>query len=116
MSKAQQARAARLPPGGVPRWVRVYDNEGETIDRYTVVFTGNYAGHPRGSHNILAMSGAPFHPQGFCQHAEGTDTSVGRWPPAIGRRNHLGRRIRFEDLPEDCRLAVMRDYREVWGL
>lgn len=119
MTKTQQARKQRLMPGGIPRYVRCYDNGDTpeaTVDRYTAVFIGRYSGHPHGNHEILAMSGAPFHPQGFCQHTEGTDTLNGKWPPAIGRKNHLGVRIPFMMLPEPCRRVVLEDYRELWGL
>lgn len=34
--------------------------------------------------------------------------------PAIGRKCHLGRRIRFQDLPADCQKLVLSDYREIW--
>jgi hypothetical protein len=39
--------------------VEVWDNGGQTIDRYTVVRDGM----------VFAMNDAPFHPQGFCQFA-----------------------------------------------
>ena len=115
----KQKRAERLMPNGLPRWIRVYDNGGETADRYTVVFTGLRTGW----HQLLSMSGAPFHPQGVCLSSEietykRVDTPQG-WelPPAIGRKHPaLGRRIRFEDLPEDCRTVVLRDYRELWNI
>jgi hypothetical protein len=77
----------------------IYDNEGMSIDRYTVYFT-----HPKdwgiiqpGLYPYVAMSGAPFHPQGFCQHGEGF----------LGKHN--GKRIKFENLPEDCQRAARRD-------
>lgn len=77
----------------------IYDNGGLSIDRYTV-----YYSNPREwgiiklrVYPFVAMSGAPFHPQGFCQHGEGM----------IGPHN--GKRIKFEDLPKDCQEAVRRD-------
>ena len=33
MTKQATQRAERLAPGGIPRYMRVYDNGGETIDR-----------------------------------------------------------------------------------
>jgi hypothetical protein len=119
MTKAQQARKARLLPNGIPRWIRVYDNGGETIDRYTAVFTGRYTHNTEGEHWVLGMNAAPFHPQGFGQHSGYPyiiDNVDGKWPPALGRRNHLGKRIRFEDLPQDCQRAVMQDYTYLWDL
>lgn len=38
------------------------------------------------------------------------------FPAAMGRKNHLGRRIPFAELPEDCRKLVMQDYLELWDL
>ena len=116
-------RTESLIPGGVPRYVRCYDNGGETADRYTVCFTGRSAVE-RSPGNApeypyRAMSAHPFHPQGFGQwgsvRGAPCDTVKG-WPPAMARRCRLGKRIPFADLPEDCRKLVARDYREIWGL
>ncbi len=114
-----------LMPAGVPRWVRYYDNEGRSADRYTAVFTGRQAAMSGGGrvpdqYPYLAMSGSPFHPQGVGMHGH-TDYSPcdalgGKWPPAIGRKNHLGTRIKFEDLPPDCQRLVMGDYMAIWKL
>jgi hypothetical protein len=104
----QQDRLYRLMPSGVPRYVRCYDNGGETADRYTVVYTGRYRG--RGGCFYLGMNAAPFHPQGIGQHGE-SDRPIDR--PSYG---HLGKRIAFEELPPDCQKAVLQDYRELWDL
>jgi len=113
------ARATRLLPNGIPRWVRVYDNGGETIDRYTVVYTGRYAQKTGGEHWVLGMNGAPYHPQGVGMHSSHTgmvDALGGKWSPKIGRKCHLGVRVRFEDLPEDCQRAALSDYCYLWDL
>jgi hypothetical protein len=126
-----KARAAKFAPGGVPRWLRVYDNGGVdaedgSVDRYTVVFTGRYdkgEGRYKEFH-YLAMSGAPFHPQGVGIHGstqyQPADTIKAgggwNWPPALGRKCHLGKRIRFEDLPDDCQTCALQDYCELWTL
>ena len=112
-------------PGGVPRYVRCYDNGGKTADRYTVCFTGRKAAsHSPGARSqwpYLAMDGRPFHPQGFGQHGfsydRPCDVRGGAWGGVpIGRRCHLGKRITFNQLPPDCRKMVKRDYKEIWGL
>lgn len=123
-------RSARLMPGGIPRYVRCYDNDGETADRFTVCFTGK-AGVERApgyatEYSYRAMSADPFHPQGFGMWGstknQPTDTMGEKpghwyWPPAMGRKcRHLGKRIPFAELPEDCRKLVLRDYREIWRL
>ena len=124
-----ETREQRLLPGGVPRWIRCYDNGGTddpngSIDRYTVVFTGRFKkwGMPgRGVEwPYLAMDSRPMHPQGFGQHGVTNggpaDTLRGERPPAIGRKGYLGRRIAFADLPPDCRTVALSDYRCIWGL
>lgn len=113
------ARAARLMPNGVPRYIRCYDNGGSTLDRYTVVFTGRYAGKARSWVQFVSMSALPYHPQGIGQHGEmdhQIDTNRFGFAPAIGRTCHLGRRIIFQDLPNDCKCLVISDYQELWGL
>lgn len=121
-------RWSRLMPEMVPRWTRAYDNGGTdaggSIDRYTVVFTGRAAADKlQGCPNqwpYLAMNSAPFHPQGFGQHGHSNHqpcdvVEQGR-APAVGRKNHLGTRINFTDLPADCRRLVISDYMEIWRL
>lgn len=123
-------RLASLVPGGVPKYVRCYDNGGDpeaggSSDRYTVVFSGAACAKAcGGEHPYRAMSGAPFHPLGiglWCSDRNRPVDTYGKdrkyaWPPAIGRKCFLGTRIRFEDLPEDCRRLVMEDYLDVWNL
>ena len=73
-----------------------------------------------GGVDVLISNAAPFHPQGFGQHGESdtrpVDRSAAGWPPSVGRRCHLGVRIKFSDLPEDCRTCALRDYKYYWGL
>lgn len=75
--------------------IRCYDNGGKTYDRYTVI----YMDEPdeRGLFSSVGMSEHPFAPCGFGQH--------GLALPGP----HLGKRIKFEDLPEDCQKLVKRD-------
>jgi hypothetical protein len=103
------ARIARVPQfvkDGAPRKVRVYDNGGRSADRYTVVYSGNY-----GSYLYLGMNSAPFHPQGIGMHGEGKHGPIDR--PTYG---HLGKKIKYADLPPDCRRAVLEDYADIWRL
>ena len=108
-------RVRRLMPDGVPRYVRCYDDDGGSGDRYTVVYTGNYRGKG-GVCRYVVMSALPFHPQGIGMHGESREPIEGKRPPAIGNKCHLGRRIPFLDLPDDCRSLVIRDYKELWSL
>ena len=105
-----ESRSERLLPGGVPRYIRCYDNGGESFDRYTVVFTGRYRKKTGGEFWDLGMSANPFHPQGFGQH--GSNREQIDWPTY----GHLGKKIKFQDLPEDCQKLVMDDYRYLWDL
>jgi len=110
VSPAQRsARCRRFMPGGLPKYVRCYDNN-RTVDRYTVVFTGRYRRAKDDEFIHLGMSEHPFHPQGFGQHGSSRD-QIDR-----PRSGHLGRRIKFEDLPADCRQCVRQTYRELWDL
>ena len=112
-------RTNALLPNGIPRYVRCYDNGGETLDRYTVCYTGHY--RKRGDWwDYVAMSANPYYPQGVGRHGQSEfrqiDVNKSGFAPALGRKCHLGKRIPFADLPADCKALVLRDYREIWGL
>lgn len=77
----------------------IYDNNGKTFDRYTVVYT------PFKDNNQLyfpyvTMSDNPFHPQGFCQHNELCFRSTRRSGEKV---------INFKELPEDCKKVIFED-------
>ena len=103
-------RRERLIPGGIPRYVRCYDNGGETADRYTVVFTGHYRHKTNGSQWHLGMSADPFHPQGIGMHGE-SKTSIDT--PTY---SHLGKKVKFETLPEKVKECVIQTYVDLWDL
>lgn len=78
--------------------IRCYDNGGKTADRYTAVYMDEPEDpHNRWTYACLAMNRYPFHPQGIGIHGIAM----------IGK--HLGKRIRFTDLPADCQKVVTRD-------
>jgi len=81
------------PPG----IVAVYDNDGETFDRYTVVFVDKDA--KTGFHDMLGLSSNPTSPQGFSQWTSG------QWTKG-GTNAHLGKRIKFTDLPGNVQKHV----------
>lgn len=108
--KALEKRRENFMPGGIPRKIRIYDNGGASFDRYTVVYTGNYRRTPRCQHQYVGMSENPFHPQGFGQHGESDD--VIDYPSY----KHLGKKIKWEDLPPNCQKLVIQDYMEIWQL
>ena len=77
--------------------IRCYDSGPDKgMDRYTVV----YMDQPENGRKMFAavgMNESPFHPQGIGQHC----TAM------IGK--HLGKRIPFDSLPEDCQKLVNMD-------
>lgn len=74
----------------IAKQVKVYDNGGETYDRFTVVF--KYVG----IYPYYAMSTEPTHPWGFCQYGEL------KQPPG----DYLGKLIAFDKLPAPCQKFV----------
>ena len=108
--KKEERRKENLLPAGSPRYVRIYDNGGKTYDRYTVVFTRPEKFGMKGQTIFVGMSHDPFYPQGFCQHGA-LDKPIDR--PSYG---HIGKKIGFDALPEDCRKVVINDYQCFWGL
>lgn len=113
-----RSRIDKLLPNGEPRWVRTYDAGCKFADRYTVIFSGNYPDRNK-QVQVLAMGAAPTHLQRFCIHTSyNKQIDVNRWRFSlkIGQKNHLGIRIRFQDLPEQCKKIVIRNYRDIWGI
>lgn len=103
-------RADRLLPAGIPRYVRCYDNGGKTADNYTLVFTGNYAGR-EGRCSYISCNGNPTHPTyGFWQHGESQRVID---QPTYA---HLGKRIKFSELPEIVQQLFISEYKEIWSL
>jgi hypothetical protein len=78
--------------------VRIYDNGGKTLDRYTAVYTD--MPEANGLFSARGMCSNPFSPQGIGCF---TSASPGR---------HLGKRIKFEELPEQCKKLILSDLEE----
>ena len=110
MNGHMDAGKDRLLPDGKPRYIRCYDNGGESVDRYTVVFTGRYRHKTGGVFWHLGMSSYPYHPQGVGTHGESRD-QIDR-----PRYSHLGKRIVFDALPKDCQNLVLDNYCALWDL
>lgn len=94
-------RARADYPAGV---LAVYDNGGQTADRYMVVYEP-YQSDGRDWFPVTCMSGAPFWPQGVCLHDSLRFRPTGGWQ--TGRKV-----IAFEDLPPDCQRVVRQDLEE----
>jgi hypothetical protein len=73
--------------------IAIYDNSGKTMDRYTVVFD-TYSNEKHTQYDCLGMSNNPDDPQGFSQMF---DCILGK---------HLGKRIKFSDLPQNIQMHV----------
>jgi len=75
--------------------VKFYDNGGKSLDRYTVVYLDDPEGN--GFFGARGMCSNPCSPQG-----------IGCYVSAMPGR-HLGKRIKFEQLPEKCKKLVLSD-------
>jgi hypothetical protein len=107
MTKEQ--RKQNLMPNGIPRYVRVYDNNGKTCDRYIIVFSGHY--RKKGEQFIIASSSEmPYNPTGVYLH-DFTDDLID-----FPSYSHLGKKIKFTDLPADVQKAVLKDYKDIWQI
>ena len=81
--------------------IGVYDDEGKTLDRYTVVYDEvEQVKDGKKLYSCISMNAAPFHPQGIGMHG----------CAVLGR--HLGKKVKLTDLPEDCQKAVAMDLAE----
>lgn len=110
MNKRQRERLASLLPDGKPKKIRCYDNGGETVDRYTVVFTGAIPEKQPGWVFYLGMSEYPYHPQGVGISGEHNG------PIDRPRYSHLGKKITFDDLSDGAKSLVLDRYKGFWNL
>lgn len=76
--------------------MRIYDNNGKSVDRYTVVFMDTP--ETNDTYYALGMSAYPFHPQGIGLHCSAMPGK------------HLGKLITFDQLPKDCQTLVNREF------
>jgi hypothetical protein len=119
MRKREQA----LMPGGVPKKLRIYDN-GFTVDRYTIVFSGRAPNKTKFSTPYLSTSSNPTSPNGVASFGEwdhGRDVykhDDGTWQHSIDapRYSHLGKKITWNKLPASVQEYVKMTYRELWDL
>lgn len=116
----QAERKERLMPGGIPKYIRCYiDFTQKYADYITVVYTGRYRQWTGGEFWARGMNAYPLHPQGIGQmgfYPRQIDVNKSGWPPALGRKNHLGTRVLFTELPDDCKRLVLDDYMDLWDI
>jgi hypothetical protein len=80
----------------MPILIEVYDNEGETIDRYTVVYQSE-----NGYWYVRGMSDNPNSPAGFdqlCCEGEGDAPSM----------DHTGKKVCWSELPAHIQKNILR--------
>ena len=108
-----KARVERLYNELSPRYIRCYDNNGKTYDRYTVVFTKKRIGGGKyrlGQFIYVGMCKNPYHPLGFYQHGF-SDCVIDH-----SSYSHLGKKIQFFKLPEECQKAIIEEYNGLWNI
>lgn len=77
---------------------RIYDNGGETFDRYTVVFADG---------SVLGIGDTGNVPNGFCMHVGSIhEGSVTEGP-------HLGKRIFLEEMTKPAQKAVIAELQAI---
>lgn len=79
----------------MPDKVRIYDDGGKTIDRYTLIVPS--ANEP-GKMDMYGFNADPYHPQGFGQFGGSV------WP--MGSYSHLGKLVTIDELPEQAQRYV----------
>lgn len=82
--------------------LRLYDNGGQSFDRYTII-PPRWAKQYKERSGLFEAIGAnerPFSPQGFGMH-------VSAAPGA-----HLGKRVKWSDLPEDVQRFALQSFPE----
>ena len=77
--------------------LRVYDNGGKTIDRYTVLIPNININTGVIYLEMLGLSDNPNHPLGFNQFC-------GEWMG--GSTRNLGKKIDWKNLPDEVRKAI----------
>lgn len=81
--------------------IRIYDNKGKTLDRYTVIYL-DFPENRLNTFDARGMSENPFSPQGFGCSCTATPS------------RHLGVRIQFKDLPLDCKKLILQDIKSLY--
>lgn len=79
----------------MPSRIRIYDNGGASVDRYTLVVPS--VNEP-GKLDMYGFNENPYYPTGFGQYA-GSYHQMGSY-------SHLGKLIQFDDLPDQAQRFV----------
>jgi hypothetical protein len=95
------SKATKPLPMLVDKLINVYDNKGETADRYTAVIPFDASAEFNGSKCVyFGFNESPAHPMGIGMSGEAREfIDKPSW-------KHLGKRILFSELPEKAQLAL----------
>ena len=104
VSESKTAVELELPVGVK---IDIWDDGGATLDRYSIAFTG-ILNHRVKYTYFVGSSEKPFSPQGFWQHT--TEIPTAEYRPKDF--NHLGKRIKFSQLPTDVQKAINQELKE----
>jgi len=80
---------------------RIYDNGGETADRYTACFRAQRTSDGTKYYPYIGFGESPFHPQGIGYHSDSQEKIDGK---------HLGKRISFDSLNDDCKKMILQEF------
>ena len=87
--------------------IEMWDNGGETIDRYTIAISGLQEIDGEPYTYFMGASDSPFHPQGFGQH--GHEIPTWKHKAHRGGFRHLGKRVKFYELPPDVQRFITNE-------
>jgi hypothetical protein len=91
-----------------PKKIRCYDNGGESADRYTIIFSGNYRKNTDGVFWYIGCSENPFSPIGVGSVGE-SNTQIDT--PSYG---HLGKKVKYDTLPINVKSYIISVYCDIW--
>jgi hypothetical protein len=89
--------------------IRIYDNP-DYADRFTICYIRQESKHNGVSwFPYRAASSHPYDPQGIGLYGESPHAPIDFPCAGMGRKNHLGKRISFSELPADVQRLVVQD-------
>lgn len=85
----------------IPKYIRVYDNGGCTVDRYAIVYTRLKCD---GEFMCVKMS----------KDADGYHGIYHHEYSRIQFNSELGKKIKWQDLPQNCQREFFPEYEDTW--
>jgi hypothetical protein len=87
-----------------------YDESQETLDKYTVCYRG-YRFLGERVYPYAGLSDNPLYPCGFFQHGSQSFSPIDGWGIRKADYAHLGKRIKWNGLPKEVQVALLREAR-----